>query len=100
MIRGYLLHYFCYYFILIQDAFELVDIKTVKKHLMTKEFTSFKNYLMDEIMKYHLPNEYFMMILFSKKLFNYFQNFIPFNFTIIIKIRVIVTPLKCHNFDV
>jgi hypothetical protein len=49
---------------------------------MTKESTSFKNYLMDEITKYHHPNEYFMMILFSKKLFSYFQNFKSSNFTI------------------
>ena len=54
-------------------------------HLAAKEFINFKNYLMDEIAKYHLPNEYFMMILFSKKLFSYFQDFILFNFIITTK---------------
>lgn len=66
MTPGLKLQYFCYYFILIQDLFEPVNIKRVRKYLMTKESTSFKNYLMDEITKYHHPNEYFMMILFSK----------------------------------
>lgn len=50
---------------------------------MTKEFTNFKNYLMVEIVKYHRPNEYFMMTLFSKKLINYYQNFVLINFTIV-----------------
>lgn len=52
---------------------------------MPEEFTSFKNYSMDEIAKCHHPNEYFMMILFSKKLFRDFQKLKPFNFTIIVK---------------
>jgi len=52
---------------------------------MTKEFTSFKNYLMDEIVKYHRLNEYSMMILFSKKQFNYYQNFNLFSFIIIVR---------------
>jgi len=57
----------------------------IKKHLLIDESVSFKNYSMVEIVQYHHPNEYFMMILFSKKLFSYFQKLILINFIIIAK---------------